>query len=420
MFWKNDYVKMTLIQNNLRIKGGNLKVSHVRKFGVLGIVISGIILTGMLGWTTQRKDTLVELGNQQSEIEAVLAIKSIKKAQDFRGIRWLENGQILGVMNQPLEKDSKLPAKLAIYDPAKETFEVFVTAKQGERIGIGKQTSDERYVFYSTLNKGDYNLNRYQYSVLDLHTKKARLLIDQMTATCSVPNSDDMIAATGMALYKFNCAGEKTEIKLPLDLVRALSDFSKFTFKDYKEKYYSDLKDPQGIKQIKENYANDVRYNAINIMANSGDHLVFASRNNRYFSFNMKTQSYHSISAKTFSDSFPAGSDIEGNRIKLETLKDGSRQLWQVDQTGKKMTLIAEGEFLCNMKESPDQTKVAYTMNGKTGSSQSFIYEFDTQKRVKLFSESVGWVTWNANSEQFFIRLKNDMTMVVTLNKAKR
>jgi hypothetical protein len=63
-------------------------------------------------------------------------------------------------------------------------------------------------------------------------------------------------------------------------------------------------------------------------------------------------------------------------------------------------------------------------MKGRKGEKNLFIYDFETEKSVKIFPEIIANSVWNASSNKFFMRepmLTKDkeveyITSVVTLN----
>lgn len=388
----------------------------IYKMSLIVILVSTLLISGVIGWSNQRFSKIVELGNQQQEIEDVLAMKSIKKVESFRGIHWLKDGRILGVINQPITNNDKTPAQMVIYNPKTEKSEVILTANMGERIGIGELSNNEESVLYSQLLKGNFIENRYHYGIVQLKTKKTISLSKEMTAAHKVPNQDLIFVASGMTIDAFTFDGNKKSIPVSQELIKALSDFSRFSFSDYKQEYYSDLKDPKEIEKVKKNYENDVRYNAINRLYLEGDTLILASRNQQYFELNLKSGKYKAIPVDVFSAYFPYSSDIEGKKVILETGDENVRHLWLIDEKGNKRKQIAEGELLAFVREAPDQSKVSFTQIDQSGRRQSYVYDYETGKKLKLFSESVGWASWSPDSTQFFIEIANGSTVVVTLN----
>lgn len=144
--------------------------------------------------------------NQKEEIDYTLLVKSVGDLRKFEGERWLDNGKILGIRNQPMGKSENIEASISIYDPVSDYFDDLVTCKTKERIFIGDDLK-KHVITYSNLLDGDYIKNLCNFNVLDINTKENKTILTNTTASSGVKNNMVYIAKE-FKLYRYEFGKE--------------------------------------------------------------------------------------------------------------------------------------------------------------------------------------------------------------------
>ena len=381
-------------------------------------VVAVILVGGMLAYGANGKDnTVVVLGSQKAEIDSELAIKSMDNVKFFEGSYWLKDGKILGVKDQPRDDESQSNGKLCIYNPEDKSFEEIVTANEKEWIGVGALSEDQKYVFYGVWLNSDSEV--YDYYVLDLESKSATKLVEKVTGDSNLENNQ-VIVASGMKVYRCDVKGNVEEISLPKELIDKLSDFSSFSFEDYLETYYKDeVVEGERRKLIESDYNYRKEHNAIRMMTQKGHKLILSSANATYFTYDMSEKTY-----KVGREGLKTWVPDKSNRTEKEFNENGSMILWKTNESGEKIKIIEEGTFFVNGKKSPDNSKIMYSLYGKTGEDSVYIYDLDADKKIKIFPEASGFPKWNHSSKEFFMtsnkwddgKIRYKVTSIVKLN----
>ncbi|MGN9164475.1 hypothetical protein ACTNDY_04175 [Tissierellaceae bacterium HCP3S3_D8] len=378
-------------------------------------LIGGVLVYGIKG----EDNTVVVLDNQKAEIDSQLAIKSMNNIKFFEGVYWIDEGKILGVKDQPGNGESESNAKLCIYNPTDKRFEELATANKKEWISVEHISKDKKYVFYSVGLNDDYRPD-IDYYVLDLESKATTKLAEKVTGSSNLENNQ-VILASGMKVYRCDVEGNIEEIFLPKELIDKLSDFSSFSFEDYLETYYKDeVVEGKRRKLIESDYNYRKEHNAIKSMFLKGNKLILSSENATYFTYDMDEKTY-----KTGREELKTWVSDSLNRTKVEVSKEGNMVLWLTDENGEEVKIIEEGKPYLSRKESPDKSKVIYYFDGKTTSADSvYVYDLNTDEKIKIFPEVIGHAYWNHSSKEFFMTSRKvdenktsyDVTSIVKLN----
>ncbi|WP_353095505.1 hypothetical protein [Tissierella praeacuta] len=365
-------------------------------------VAAAILMGGVLVYSTSGEDnTVVVLDNQKFEIDSQLAIKSMDNVKSFEGVEWLNGGEILGVKDQFIFSDdaSKPKAKLCIYNPEDKSFQELATANEKEWIGIGDISEDERYVFYSVLLNGDLEANVYDYYVLDLESRSTTKLVEKATAFSNLENNQ-VIVASGMKVYRCDVKGNVEEISLPKELIDKLSDFTSFSFDDYLDTYYrNEVVEGERRKLIESDYNHKKEHNGIKSMFLKEHKLTLESGNVKEFTYDMDEKTY-----KVGVEGLKKWTSDNSKRTKIEWNKSGNAILWKINVNGEEVKIIEEGKPYLSVTESPNKSKAVYYFDGKTTSADSvYVYDLNTDEKIKIFPEAIGHAYWNHSSKGFFM-----------------
>ncbi|MBU5675885.1 hypothetical protein KQI88_05610 [Alkaliphilus sp. MSJ-5] len=383
-------------------------------------VVAVILVGGMLAYGANGKDnTVVVLGSQKAEIDSELAIKSMDNVKFFEGCHWLKDGKILGIKDQPGDDESQSNGKLCIYNPEDKSFEEMVTANEKEWIGVGALSEDQKSVFYGVWLNSDSDV--YDYYVLDLESKTTTKLVEKVTRSSNLENNQ-VIVASGMKVYRCDFKGNVEEISLPKELIDKLSDFSSFSFEDYLETYYNyEVVEGERRKLIESDYNYGKEHNAIRSVFQKGHKLILCSANATYFTYDMDEKTYKV--GREGLKRWVGGKE----RTKIEWNKNGNATLWKINGNGEEVKIIEEGKPYLSVTESPDESKAVYYFdeNGKRTSADSvYVYDLNTDEKIKIFPEVTGHAYWNNSSKEFFMtsnkwdedKIRYNVTSIVKLN----
>ncbi|MCT4605645.1 MAG: hypothetical protein N4A64_05980 [Marinisporobacter sp.] len=389
-------------------------------------LLGAMTICGTVGCVTNEKEVVL-LENQQKEIEDVLAIKKVDNIHNFRGVRWLENGNILGIKN--LDCAYKEAPNICIYDM--KTGEIKNLSKNKDTgevwLSVVDVTKDERYLFYKKL-KGftpyDRILDVY---MIDLKTGEEKKIEEGVMVARIYVDEEKIMASKGMKVYMYDFDGNKKEIKLPEEMIEKMKDFSSFNFEDdlkKREMSNGGPFDEKTVKEIKEIYEYHKKNNGIWNIHKKDDEIILQTYNWIPFAYNLKTNDYRELTEEEVKElRLPRKNTKKIARV--EKNHEGEEELWALNENGKHKRLIAKGNFHGRrITISPDHTKGVYCMKGRKGEKNLFIYDFETEKSVKIFPEIIANSVWNASSNKFFMRepmLTKDkeveyITSVVTLN----
>lgn len=390
-----------------------------KKLLVSIVVILIVLIGGVTLYSSMQNDsTVVALGSQKTEIDNELAIKSMDNVEHFKGVYWLNEESILGIKDQP-RGESKSKAKLCIYNSKDKTYEEMMTANEKELMIIGDMSEDERYVIYSVLLNGDLMENLYNLYVLDLQSKTLTKLVENMTADSGLLNAE-VFVAEGMKVYKCDVTGSVEEIVLPKELLSKLNDFTDFTFKDYINMFYSgETIDKKRLKRIESDYNFQKEHNSIRRIFQIDDKLFLKSENEILYKYDIDEKKFEIATKEEYKKVYNTNGNLN-DRTKKEHDDNGNLKLWKINEDGEQIKLIEESPRIIGGKESPDKSKIAYCLQGEGG----YVYDLDTDEKIKIFPEAIGHVIWNESSKEYFIRdIKRyengercDVTSIVKLN----
>lgn len=394
----------------------------IKKIG-LGVILSLVILgIVFLHGDNHTRSNIVLLENQKKDIDSELAIKTVNNVKNFEGIYWLNEEKILGIKDQVVESDEEkiknIPI-ITVYNTKNKKFEDLVSGKEGELMGIKYVSKDEKNIIYNVLIDGNLSENRYDIYSLNRDTLITKKIAGKVTATSKIIN-DNMFIAIGVKIYKFDLKNDNLEeILLSKDLVEKLSDFESFTFQNYLDKYYKYEKlNEETLKILENNYNMDKKYNGIIRIGRLGNKLYLQSKNGSDFVYDIIEKSYKKAEKidheKFFAYQYQGVNNLffmyPTNNLKRECLDDGNEELWKIGNSGKKIKLIAKGNFITDhIQASPDHTKIAYyltNLSAKTQESSAYIYDLKKDKQIKIFPKIQGMPIWNKSSKQFFMSQK--------------
>ncbi|MCT4593270.1 MAG: hypothetical protein N4A57_03215 [Anaeromicrobium sp.] len=392
---------------------------------LVAVAVCGVTACGI----NKKEKNVVVLENQQKEIEHILAIKKIDNIGNFRGVRWLENGNILGIKNAYASFEDKEACNICIYDVKTGEFKnLSYNQDKGDIwLSVLDITKDERYLLYDKLmGFRSYDQRRNLY-VIDLKTGEEKKIEDLASATTTFVDEEKIIAAKGMKLYTYDVDGNKTEIKLPEEMVEKMKDYSRFNFEeDLKQREMSNGGpfDEETIQGIKEDYQYHKNNNEIMVINKSGDEIYVGTYNRITFAYNLKTNDYKELTEEEAKKVYHHKKNTQ-NIVRVEKNHEGEEEIWELDENGTHKRLIAKGNFHGRrITVSPDHTKGVYCMKGRMGEKNLFVYDFETGKSIKIFPQIIGNAVWNPSSNKFFMRIpmptkdKNThyITSIVTLN----
>lgn len=377
------------------------------KKGVLAALAAITILAGgFMAFAKEKENDIVSLGSQKSGIEDSLAMESISTIEDFQAECWVSNRKILGVHGQAHEKDYGGHAQICLYDIESNEFETIERGIIGEEMFIGRVLEDGRF-FYSELIDGDLSENYYRYNLYDMDKKESIQLSDHMSDVSYDEKNRRLFIAEGFKTYLSDLDGKRREIGLPKELLRDLNDFSRFTFEDYKEAYYSgETLEGERLALIKKNYEKSVEKNRIEWSRWISDEEVFLSSNNREeFVYNLKTGEYRAAKAEEHAKVFPKHEFFRGPlRRFFGDIEKGQPEvsLCRVDESGEQIDTIDTGKIY-KLEFSPDKKKASYVKELNDKKIHAYIYDMEKQKGIEIFSELAWTAHWNEDSRQFFM-----------------
>lgn len=433
-----------------------LKSKILKKIVYISLVASIIVYSTTVCEAVQKDKNVVVLENQQKEINDVLAIKKIDEIDNFMGVYWFNNGNILGIKNCAESfgnTDNKEISNICIYDTNKETFKILSNNTDDNTkvlLRIIDITKDERYLFYKKIIPRTDELDGPEYSaysdekvniyIIDLKTGIEKKIADNVTAVASTFTDENKIfVAKGVNVYMYDVDGKETEIKLPKEVVEKLKCVEKPNFQEhikgipYKGDDSSNVPDDI-IQAIRIPYEHDREHNAIRRIYKK-DHELHIMNHPIYFVYNLKTNDYRELTESEENEVYQAYevknaekfylmNQSNKNIVRLEKNKSGSQEIWELDTNGKHKKLIAKGKFRGDIAVSPDHTKVVYCMAGRKGEKNMFVYDLKTEKSMKCFQNNTFGIFWDRTSKQFFTmsRKKSEkyyyhqVTNIITLN----
>lgn len=355
--------------------------------------------------SNEEKKEVVVLKNQQKEIDDVLAIKKINDIDNFRGEYLLKNGNILGIKGIFFGEDNKDIPNISIYDTEKDTFKIL--SSNGEKgkvwLSIEGITKDERYVLYEKLLEWDNWDQKRNVYIIDLKTGTEKKIADEVHAVSRFGDENKVIVAKGMALYMYDVDGNKTEIKLPEEMIRKMKDFSRLSFEEFIKKTDGENSiDEETRRERKERYEYEKENNRIQVVGKKGDEICVVTYNQVPFSYNLKTNTYKELTGAE-AKKFYFDQESSQKVAKLEKKDSGTQELWELDEAGKHKKLIAKGKFKGGIKVSPNHTKVVYSLYGEKGDQNVFVYSFETGKSIKIFPKAISTAVWDESSKRFFM-----------------
>lgn len=369
---------------------------------VLSIGI-GISIIGCSGGSDLKE--IVELEEQKSIIDEALTVKSLVNLNNFEGDRWLKNGNILGVKDQPSKKSLDSQAKISVYDVENDNFIDYVEGKSKEWLFLGETSEEEDKLLYLSLVNGDFKRNIYDFNVLDLKNKSTENILNGISSTTDMVDNYIYIGKD-MNLYRYNFDEGLEEISLPKGLIEELKDFTNYDFEDYLDMYYkNELVEGERREKIKEQFEYSKEYNDIEVVSNLSDEVIVRSSNGKSFLFNISDKVYTSEDDIEYEIAEENTKEERKQRIEREFKEDGSKVLWKIGENGEKEKKIEEFSKLSyyNIRLSPDETKIVYNSSNDDESKSSYIYDLDDDERIKIYPEVVGRIYWDKYSEKFFI-----------------
>ncbi|QZY54955.1 hypothetical protein [Crassaminicella profunda] len=407
--------------------------SKLRKKIVCISLLASITVCGLTACGVNDREVVV-LENQQKEIEDVLAIKKIDNIENFRGSYFLDSGNVLGIKGLSIweNEDDKQSANICIYDIKNETFQNLsrnIDDNTKVYLKIKDITEDEKYVLYEKVMKSKDGYDNKSIYMINLKTEEEKKIEDAVSYTSKFIDKNKIILAKGMKIYKCDFDGNKEEIKLPEELVKKIKDFSQLSFEKYVEILYdydTESLDEEDLKLIKEWYEYEKENNCIKVAKKKGDSLYVETYNKRPFVYNLKINNYRELT-KIEADEVYFHKPNHQNIARLENDSYIS-ELWELDENGNHKKLIAKGAFRGGISVSPDYTKCVYCMYDSNKSEKRernlFVYDFKTEKNVKIFPEVIAGVVWDSSSRKFLMRAptrredgkRRYKTSVVTLN----
>ncbi|WP_053955442.1 hypothetical protein [Inediibacterium massiliense] len=406
-----------------------MKSKLIKKIVCTSLV--GIItVCGMTACSSNEKEKeVVVLNNQQDEINDVLSIKKIDEIDNFTGEAWLDNGKILGIKNFSISHENKKIPNIAIYDTNSGELQTLSKNEDSGKTLLSTRdiTKDERYVLYTKrFDWYSWDDSRNVY-VIDLKTGEEKKIAEKVNTASGFLDENKIICSKGMELSIYDVDGNEEKVKLPDKLVENLNDFNEYSFEKYLKLYYDgESLDDKELKEAKERYQYEKENNSIRFPSKKGDEILLETYTRAPFVYNLKTKEYK-VPTKTEAKKFYYHRD-KPHTAKLEENASGERELWELDENGKHKKIIAKGDIRGSVQVSPDKTKVAYRVYGEKGEKNMFVYDFETEKSFKIFSQCVSEAYWDKDSNQFFMTSYKEsdkgsqnphdsyVTSVVTLN----
>lgn len=356
------------------------------------------------------QEDVVQLEEQKSIIDQNIIVKSVENFEGFQADRWLKDGSIIGIKNQPVKGKEDSEALITVYDVENKRFENLVKGKKKEWLMLGESSKDESELIYLSLIDGDFERNLYNFNILDMKNKETKEVLQGVSSISELKN-EMLYIGKGMQIYKYGFNMGLEEIKLPEKLINELKDLDNFTFEDYIEMYYKgeDLDENQK-KQIKENYEYGKINNNIIVLNNLGDEVRFNSSNRKIFDYNIENGTYELENKSTKFTELESASSKENmynntdEKVYREFKDDGTKVLWKLDESGNKEKIIEKfSSNFSNMRISPDGNKVVYNTRNEDETESSFIYDLNTDEKIKIYPDVIGSIRWNDTSDKFFI-----------------
>lgn len=356
------------------------------------------------------QEDVVQLEEQKSIIDQNIIVKSVANFEEFQADRWLKDGSIIGIKNQPVKGKEDSEALITVYDVENKEFENLVKGKKKEWLMLEESSKDESELIYLSLIDGDFQRNLYNFNILDMRNKETKEVL-QGVASISELKNEMLYIGKGMKIYKYGFNMGLKEIKLPEGLINELRNLDDFTFEDYIEMYYKrENFDENNKKQIKENYEYSKLNNNIIVLDNLGDEVKINSSNRKIFNYNIENGTYELENKSTKFTELERASSKQNmynntdEKVYREFKDDGTKVLWKLDESGNKEKIIEKfSSNFSNMSISPDGNKVVYNTRNEDETESSFIYDLNTDEKIKIYPDVIGSIHWNNTSDKFFI-----------------
>lgn len=399
-----------------------------RKKIIIPVLVLGLAISTIGCSERAELKEVVELESQKESIDESLLVKSLDNLKDFEAESWMRDGRVIGVRNQPINSEDYSRAKISIYNPETKLFEDLIEGKEKEWLFIGEYSVDEKEMIYLSLLEGDFQKDMYDFYILNLETNEKTKLVSNMTASSDLKDNY-LYIAQGMKLYRYSFGNKLEEIELPKELIKKMNDFTEFEFEDYLEMYYKN-ETVEGKRRniIKLNYEYSKKNNAIKMLTNYRNEVMINSSNGKTFVFNIIDKSYFCRDDIESKFSNEEAKDVPKNinitKVEKEFLDNDRRILWKLDEDGNRELKIDELYLYSNVQVSPDKNKVAYNTENENGVQSSYVYDLNTDEKIKIYPETVGNIFWNKNSKEFFIKgrelldnnMKENITSLIKLN----
>lgn len=367
----------------------------------VGLVVCSISVSasGTLAFAQEKASEIKVLKNQQQEINDVLSIKNIAQLPNIVDIFWMDDKQLLCVENINGVEN------LLVYnaDTTKTTRLTDIKEKYNARFFIAGSDKDisysnNKYMVYQEAQSHSHKKSLYSLNTKDFSITK----IEDDIRNVSRVSNDKVVYQKDKRLTLVDLpTGEKKEIQLPKDLYQKL-DSPFCTFEEFMAADVAIWGEPDDEHKefLKEHY-NFVMSDFLEKIDLKDNKLLLKDAYDlpeeplgMDYIFDLKTNTY--INAAD-SDHFAT---VDPKRIEVGPMTLSGMKLWELNEKGERIKLIDEGMLSVNtITLSEDGSKLIYAIQ-QNGTSNAYIYDFNSGKKVVLHLETNSRIFWNESSNR--------------------